>query len=240
MIGDQLGQSFSPLSWGQQGPGQNGQGNGAQPAGSTPVGDAIQTLALRIPRFVGSRSMAPGQLLNAPGMAGAPQDIQALLRQLLGQMSVAPPSAGGGNVPPMLTGFNPMSSPQARLGAPQGGSQAPSQGMNAMPGMSGGTGSGGGMASPMSGNFGQPSIIPGDLPWYPGTPPPPPPVAGNPGSPFPFPPPLPPDPGANFPPLQPAAPQGTPTWGADPGSGPGFFDPNQGWTQFPGNGFGWP
>lgn len=82
---DPLGISFMPGAQGDQ-------GNNPQ---QTPVQQAIQTLSLRIPRVVGAGSLAPGQLLNAPGGAGlgGNPNSAALLEQIRRMLF------GGGSVP---------------------------------------------------------------------------------------------------------------------------------------------
>lgn len=115
-----FGMTFAPTAQQQQ----------TRPGGETPQGgtvqDAIQTLALRLPRFAGVRGIAPQGLLQAPGAAGlglgggmGQNPLLLLLQQLLGGGQALVPS-----VTPGVTPGGPPA-PQMRPQAPAMGPQLP-------------------------------------------------------------------------------------------------------------------
>ena len=75
-----LGLSFSPTA-------RNAAENAQSGQSQTPIQDAIKVLSLRMPQFVGARSIAPSALLHAtgaaglPGMTEVPGGLEAFLRR---------------------------------------------------------------------------------------------------------------------------------------------------------------
>ena len=124
-------------------------GGGGTPLGASPIQQAIQLLALHLPRVIGATSPIPAELLNALGGGGVtvrPGDegLQDVLRRLMapwmaGQMgapmamSPPPPSPPlppmGPAYPPRLPrwtpGWQPASGGQERLGSPTQGQYGP-------------------------------------------------------------------------------------------------------------------
>lgn len=118
--GGTIGRSFAPTASNVQQLAESG-------GDATGPGQAVQTLSLRYPRVVGAGSIAPSQLLNAPGSAGLPQQnannplIEAILRAVMGGFGTpqqTAPSALGGQ------SFPNVPSPRVTPGVDEG-SQAP-------------------------------------------------------------------------------------------------------------------
>ena len=102
-----LGLSFLPPD-----PSARYGGGGGAPTGAAPIQQAIQLLALHLPRILGATSPIPTPLLESLGggglMGGGGEGLQEILRRLMapwlaGQMGSAAPGAGaapwGGGAP---------------------------------------------------------------------------------------------------------------------------------------------
>lgn len=63
-------------------PGSKNDQNGANGSNTTGVQEAIKVLSLRLPKVVGARAVAPGELLNAQGSGGNPM-IDSVVNQVL-------------------------------------------------------------------------------------------------------------------------------------------------------------
>jgi hypothetical protein len=123
-----LGQSFAPLGTSDPTRQQNGRSGPI-----SPVQESIQTLNLRLPRFIGPGAPAPQALLRAPGMAGMPTPesmesnpiLAALARMITGGFMgtpTIPPSLMPGH---LTAGVNPMSQSVTSSYAPSGSSYTP-------------------------------------------------------------------------------------------------------------------
>ena len=87
---DDFGLSFAPF----------GRDNENQPP--SPVQDAVRVLSLRLPTVVGAQGIAPGPLLNSPGLAGlmtGDMTPEAFLRRLFGMSSAGPQGPVAPTVP---------------------------------------------------------------------------------------------------------------------------------------------
>lgn len=87
-----FGISFVP---GSQDPTNNNGETGRVGAPQSPVQQAIKVLSLRLPKFYGSQSLAPGLLLNSPGGMGQPAARGNVTAQAFAQMAGLPPSMAG-------------------------------------------------------------------------------------------------------------------------------------------------
>lgn len=133
-----LGYSYQPGS--MQNIGVNNGSNPATSANTIPQG-AAKILSLRIPRNVGPSPIAPQQLLNAPGAAGA-GGLNQLIAMLLRTMQ-PPMTPQGGMAPSGAGGYLPSFTAQGGQVSPLGGA---------------------GMSFPTGGATPPPRIIPGEEP----------------------------------------------------------------------------
>lgn len=92
-----FGVSFLP---GQQEP-MNGNGTGGRPGiQQSPMQQAVKILSLRLPKFYGSGSIAPGPLLTSPGGMGQHAARGNVAAQAFAQMAGLPPTMAP--VPPTV------------------------------------------------------------------------------------------------------------------------------------------
>ena len=136
------------------------QANGGA-TGATPVQQAIQLLALHLPRILGAASPIPPSLLQSlggGGLASGAETVEAALRRLLtpwvGGMPGQPAGMGmptGGLTSPFSSGMGAPSWPAPRWtpgAVPGGGTLPPSTGTSPPPTMPQSGGGGTGSSSP--------------------------------------------------------------------------------------------
>ena len=114
---------------------------GAQKSPQQSLQEAIQVLSLRLPKTVGARAVAPGELLNAQGSGGNPR-VDSVVNQVMSRMFPTGNAPGGapvlGGQMPGTSGTMPVSPPVRYDGnAPRPPGQTPLSSW--MPQPSGGT-----------------------------------------------------------------------------------------------------